>query len=92
MRTQWEISRKRGTKFKLQNIKSTSSRVLSLLFLVSQATLPPRAAYDPGRSPAEEWMMMMMNKCAKVGTTRGTIPPVKHKNRLQVDTEGRERD
>lgn len=36
--------------------------------------------------------MMMMNKCAKVGTTRGATPPVKHKNRLQVGTEGRERD
>lgn len=32
--------------------------------------------------------MMMMNKCAKVGTTRGATPPVKHKNRLQVGTEG----
>lgn len=44
--TQWEISRKRRTEFKLQNIKSTSSRVPSLLFLVSQATLPHRAEYD----------------------------------------------
>lgn len=87
MGTQWEISRRRGIEFKLQNIKSTRSRVLSLLFLVSQATLPHRAEYD-----VHLQRMMMMNKCAKVGTTRGAIPPVKHKNRLQVDTEGRERD
>lgn len=76
-------------KNRVQTAKYQKHEQPSSFFTVLSESSDTTTQSRVGRSPAEEWMM---NKCAKVGTTRGAIPPVKHKNRLQVGTEGRERD